>query len=760
MDRVVSRPDFDRLRRLVRAVPAVAASSPVSTVLNDGTAASVVFTQAVTGNYFATVRLPIAYGRGIQDVDDRPGGDPVVVLSHQFWQSKTGGNRALIGRTVRIGGHPFVVIGVVAESVQNARDLTGGFGLVNADAWIPLSAKGTVTGVSADRDDLDLTVITRVPASTSVRTLSAEIGGIGAALDQSLPLGGTAVGPPAMRSWSAVTVAEIAREQGATTTKVGSAVVLLVSLVLVVACTNIANLAFGRGVSRQHELAIRRALGASRIRLIREQCAESVVLAVLGGVGALVVARILIDYLATDIPLGNAAVVAVRPTLNAHVLLVATGALLVSTLVFGVIPAMQLVRASVREQLAGDAMGAAPSRWRGRRGLIVWQVAISTGLMLIAFASTRVVIDQAQRDPGFDLRRLAVGSVSFRPMHWDAPRVREAIASIDTAARRQAGFTSVALTTGLPLGSGVRVLQLAQISAANQSSVSQERQPVARVVAATPAVFRTLGLPILRGRGFDDHDTSMTPPVIVISEHVARQFLGTTDAVGRQMKLRGPSDTTLKTVEVIGITKDTDSLALFDRSLGVVYVPLAQQNAQAVLIVGRTVSDPAPMVRSFAGIVRQADPDLAVEFAATGPMVMTPTSVILRIVAVLAGGLSLLAVTLAMVGLYGALSHVVARRTREIGVRLALGAEGGRIRRMVVVEGLSPVVWGLGIGLLVGIGARLVLRATSTAEQFSVGEPFGYGLAAVTLCVAGFAASYLPARRASRVDPNVALRDL
>jgi hypothetical protein len=307
------------------------------------------------------------------------------------------------------------------------------------------------------------------------------------------------------------------------------------------------------------------------------------------------------------------------------------------------------------------------------------------------------------------------------------------------------------------MGNGAQ--QVAQVSSTDQAAA-----PGLLVVGipAEPEIFRTLGVPILRGRAFDDHDTGATRPVIVTSELAARQVFGTTDVVGRQMTYRGPSDTTPRTVDVIGVARDTDTERFVGqpRPLGSVYVPLAQHDSPSVIIVGRTAGDPSPTTRTFAGILRQADPDLAVRFASTGETAMMPANLILRAAAKLSGGLSLLAVTLAMLGLYGVLSHLVARRTREIGLRLALGAEPSRLRRMIVGEGLRPVVWGLGFGLLIGIGARLVLGATSTAATSSAIDPLAFAVAAVTLLTAGLFASYLPARRASRVDPNVALRDL
>jgi predicted permease len=804
----ISKADFDALQDRLRSRLALSGSSPVSGILNDGAQTSVFLGQAVTGNFFSMVGLPMALGRGIQESDDRPDADPVVVLSHEFWQTKTGGDPNLVGRTVRIDERPFVVIGVVAGSFKNGRYLDGQFGIANGDAWIPFAARtppatpsdppatpsadksapaasptsstqsptitpstGKSAGNSAPTQppqptptpppakEPGLTVLVRPPTGRTIASIAAEVASVSAALDRSTPLSNaSADGRLVTRSWSAVSASEITRAQADAAVKAGGAIVLLVGLVLVVACTNIANLTLGRGAWRQHEFSVRRALGASRGRLIREQCMESLIVALFGGAGALLIAQSLVRAVTTDIPQGNGTVTAVRPELNTPALIAAGGSLLVSLVVFGLIPAIQLTRTTLRDRLAGDAVGATPSRWRGRGWLIAGQVAISTAFLLVAFASVRAVNAVARQDPGFDLSHLAVASINFRPRHWDTTRTQQAIASIDTVARTASGFTSIAFTMGLPLGEGPRLRQLARVSIPDDSTAQPRELPV-RALPSTPSIFRTLGVPILRGRGFDDHDIATTPQVIVISAEVAREMFGVVDAVGRQLRYLGPVDDTPRLSEIVGVAQDVNS-RVFDLKLGTVYVPLAQEDVQRVLIVGRTVRDPGLTVRNFAKIVRLADPDLAVEFAATGPMVMTPTYIVLRLAGLLSGSLAILAVTLAMVGLYGVLSHVVARRTREIGVRLALGAETNRVRRMIVAEGLRPVLWGLGLGQFVGIGARALLRATDVAHSISPVDPTAIAVSATTLLVAGLVATYFPARHASKVDPNDALRSL
>jgi putative ABC transport system permease protein len=755
---VISMEDFELLRSRVRSVPGLGASSPVASTLNDGARTSTFVAQAVTGNYFAIVRLPLHVGRGIQESDDRPDAASVVVLSHRFWQSKAGADPGIVGRTVQIGGRPFVVIGVVAATVQHARDIYGQFGVVNGDGWVPFKDRPIVTGATKPRNEPDLTVIARMPARMPLQAFATEVAGIGAALDQSVPTGDSTTGvAPVARSWSATTAAAIARHQDAASVRVGRAVVLLVGLVLVVACTNIANLTLARSASRVPEFAVRRSLGAPFGRLVREQCAESVVVAALGGCGAILVAKALLLYFTADIPLTNFQVITLQPDLSAPAVIAAGASLLASLVVFGIVPAVQLTRGSLHAPLAAGGAGASLSRWKGRQGLIAWHVMISTVLMLVAFGSNQAVSAATRHDPGFDLGHLAMAVVDFRSIARNEARSQRAIEALELAAAAHPGFEATAIATALPIGTGVRVRQVARVSPVTEPPVWQ---PVVSV-PTTPGIFRTLRVPIVRGRGFDDGDRARASPVIVTSEKVARQVFGTADVTNREMLYVGAFDRAPVRAEVIGVAGDTDTLALFDRRFGAVYVPFVQQGTQTrVIIIGRTAGDPASILPKFASIARQADPDLAIEFASAGAKAMVPSFVVLRAAATTSGGLSFLALTLAMLGLYGVLSHGVVRRTREVGLRLALGARASHVRRMIVMEGLRPVIWGLGLGLLAGMGVRLLVRALEIGRDISLSSPLAFAGTALILIASGFLACYLPARRASSVEPTVALRDL
>jgi putative ABC transport system permease protein len=755
---VISPDDFEILRKRVRSATALAASMLLVETLNDGTRTSPFTVQAVTGSYFGVVGLPLSLGRGILDADNRLGAQPVVVLSQSFWRAKAGADSGIIGRTVEVGGRPFVVIGVAAQGMQSGLDVSGQVGLLYSDGWIPL-ADSTRAGSSpaVARGKPNLTVVARTSAGVPLQAFAAEVRSIGLALDDSAPLDTSgSIGGSRSRSWSVTTAAAIAREQGSGTDAAGDLVAALVSLVLLVACTNLTNMMVGRGMSRLHEIGLRRALGASGARLLRGQCAEAAVLAVLGGLGALLVASLLLRLFTTRIPYTNFQVIILKPGFSPPAILFWSGLLLASFAVFGIIPALQVMTASLRERSGSGRVAVTTTRWAGRRRLIALQVTASTALVILTIAAHRGVAVSAHHNPGFDLDHLAIGLVDLRPMQHDPARKDLAIGALAAAVRAQPEFESAALTAGLPIGTGVRVRQVARVSALEGTPVWRP----AVVVAATPGIFGTLGVPIRRGRSFGDHETIATDPVIVISEGLSGHLFGTSEAVGRRIRYQGPQDAAEKAVEVIGVAGDTDTLNLFGRQVGTVYVPLAQEDTESVILVGRAANDPASLTHVFAPLVHKVDPHLAVQFASTGPIAMTPGYVVLRMAAAVSGGLSFLAIALAMLGLYGVLSHIVVSRKREIGVRLALGAERRRVLRMVINDGLYPVAWGLGIGLLLGLGAQLVLRATSAGRSISLIDPVDLVLVPVTLVASGLLAAYVPARRASRLDPNVVLREL
>jgi len=605
----------------------------------------------------------------------------------------------------------------------------------------------------------------------TVEAASSELWRLAAAVDVERPRRVSGASGSGSRLWLAKSVLLIA-EEGNIVRRFGYVIIGLVALVLVVACTNLSNLLLARGAVRRQDFAVRRALGASRWRLVREQLAESGLVALAGAAGAIVVILALRLLWNGDIPIGQNRAVPITPGLSPTAVAAATCALLLSLIVFGLEPALQLSRVQdVRSQLADGSGGMGAPRTRRHGLLLRWQVAISTGFFVIAILCVRHTVAEALHDPGIDLDRLAVGTIDLATLQmddfsdlatltWDATRVRRTVDRIIEETAKEHALVAASVSTGLPFGTpaGSLLAVLHRTDAGSAKAREGEKMPA---VAATPSIFLTLGVPITKGRGFDKRDDEAAKPVIVLSEHAARTMFGTTDAVGRQLTLtvvvRGRRASS-GTATVIGIARDTDVGQLFLRN-DLVYVPLAQQLSSLVTLTGRARGDADQAVAAVRAVVRRVDSDLPVQRAGTARVVLTGPSVFLRTIGILALSLGGVTLLLAMVGLYGIQSLIVAHRTREMGIRVSLGATPANIKKMVLKEGYRPVIEGLLIGLFIGLAGRTIVRSY-LVTNLSVVDPWMLFLAPIPVLFATFFACYLPAHRAALVDPNVALRTL
>jgi putative ABC transport system permease protein len=754
----ISLPDFQDLRAAQTSFTSISASASFTPAVASSFTTELLAAEAVDGAYFSTLGVSPAMGRTIQPADDA-GAARVVVLSHALWRRRFAANPAVVGQSIRISGQPFEVVGVAAASFAGVNGPLPGTRL-----WIPLAAEASLSRLAptvpmSPRDRRRLVVFGRLAPPVTAAAASAELSAIAATLDTSFPPRTPSGQPRATeRPWKGKTMAAVSGEDTLAFRRFGRTIVALVALVLAVACTNLANLVLARGAGRQHEIAVRRALGASRGRLVREQCAESLLLATAGGLAAYVVFQGLCVLMDVEfnlvLPGGGRWILAIRPAPETTALWIATGSLLVSLVVFGLEPALQLTRSrDLRGELAAGVGVLGAPKTRRQRTLLRWQVAISAGFFIVATMFVKYTIAEARHDPGIDLKRLGVAVLNFRTQQWDEARVRRTVDRVVEEARKDQAIEAVSVSTGMPLGLPAMRLTLSQPETAIGGTPDRYN---AVGVAATPSLFKTIGVPILRGRGFDDRDDAAAAPVVVLSEFTARRIFGTSDAVGRPVVVQGHFRVT---ATVIGVARDTDVGYVFGESHPVVYLPLAQGYEPFLAIVVRSTGDVAMAVRALRGALRQVDPDLAVEVIGTGRTVLAGVSVFLRAAGVAALALGGLTLALAMVGLFGIQSHTVAHRTREIGVRISLGASPSQIQRMVMRDGYRPVVEGLALGLFIGVIGRVIVRAY-TDLAVSVVDPWLFFVVPIPLIVAAFCACYFPAHRAAGVDPNVALRHL
>ncbi|HET9369273.1 MAG TPA: ABC transporter permease [Vicinamibacterales bacterium] len=755
-----SLPDFIDLRAQSRAVDELVASATIYQPLLDREVNEVVPTEAVSGAYFNVLGVNVASGRRLQPGDDVAGAPAVAVMNHRLWRTRFAADAGIVGRTVRIGGHPFEIVGIMDAAYEGLNGLA-----MPTQLWVTFAGADYFAGNPDDarvnRDRRQLTVLGEIAPGRDIAEVGAEMAGVSRGLDAVAPVFGfrdaSGVRPQVARGWTARRLSDIYADSFDLGWRFGWLVIALVGMVLAVACTNLANLTLARGSSRQHEWAIRRAIGASGWRLVREQMFEAGLIALGGLAAGVALAKLLTAWFTTEIPIAPAVVTALEPRLDGTALGVAGLSALVSMLVMGVWPALQLARDAARHgQLNGVDHQSSP-RWRAQRSLISWQVAVSSAFFLIAALIGKAIVAEARHDSGVDVDQLAIGYMNLDLLRFD--RVR-ALRVIDVLSRQpQPGLESMTISTGLPFG--FIGTPSVSISTPDRPIVSEDDSLYAPFIAATPGVFDTIGVPIVSGRAFDHRDVDGGRQVIVLSEAIARKLFGTTDVLERdvivQVRARGGPPTPVMRRTVIGIAGDTDTERLFSRRTGAVYAPLAQHYQTQLAVIART-EDPTATAAGLGLAARRADPDLALSSVMSGPMLLAPIFVLARIAAIAAVGLGALALVLAMTGLYGVLSHLVARRRREVGVRMALGASADRIARMIMREGFRPVLEGLVLGLVAGAIGRLIVRAVLNPD-LSLIDPLVFALVPLPLCLAAFLACYMPARRASRVSPNQVLRD-
>lgn len=720
--------------------------------------------ELVDGDYFDVLRVRPLAGRLIQRTDDTPAAPPVVVLSADFWRSAFNGDLGVVNTQVEIGGHQFTVIGIAPPEARGV-DVPN---LMGPSLWVPMRQRHLLarTGFSAFGDETNrerrwVSAVGRLRDDVSVDQAAAEVRQIGEALDAAAPIGEDVEARyrspfEVSRPWIVRRLVDVRihESMGRVVGPVVGTVLISVSLVLMVACTNLANLLLARGASRRHEFAVRMALGASRWRLLREQTVECAMLAVAGGVLGVLVARGLIVALSTDFTIGDAMtmVISVRPELSAPVLALALGATALALLTFGVLPAWHSTSGDVRSVLSTDTGSGALPRWRGRRLLIQAQVAVSVSLLAVTAVSTGNAVRFAMHDPGFALDELALVTTDPTASSMDGTRALAAMSAASDRVSQMSGVEAAAFGSALPVGSGLGGM-----------SVSEPATRFGlRTVYASAGYLNTIGVPIIEGRDFNEGDTATEEPVIVLSIKGAEQVFGRTQVVGQSVSFKrqawaGEAPAPLVVARVIGVVGDASDGTRGPVQEGLAYLPVGQHPARRLVLIARTTDDAGVVAGQMRAALLEADRQLTITSVSTGESVSDGFTVLLRIVAGTAGILGGFAALLALLGLFGVLSFLVARRTREIGLRIALGAERTQVLRLIMTDGLKPVTWGILLGtvlagpVLFNPLSRSMLRTSDDALAVALAAP-------LVMLVAAAVAAWWPARHAAKVDPNVALR--
>jgi ABC-type antimicrobial peptide transport system permease subunit len=533
--------------------------------------------------------------------------------------------------------------------------------------------------------------------------------------------------------------------------------VILVSLVLLLAIGSVANLMLSRFAQRRSEFAVRRALGASTWQLVRLMLSEALVIGLAGACLALGVARVAATLLTSELPITRGRVIEIRPELDASALLAISGAIVIAVLAFGLWPAVLTIRRERGLHLQHEIAKAQAGRRPTFDWLIRWQAVIATVFCLAAWACTEGVLSGIRRDSGMLIERLAIINLTSSERRADGSLSlgEERLVALRKAVADAPGVSAGSLALGLPFGINAPMVTIS----ASVPGEAIKRSVQGIQIAAAEGFFDTTGIGILHGRGITDMDTARESSVAVLSESTAKELFGNTVANGRELHVKVAGSSESEAVTVIGIAKDTDVVRFAARKGAVIYRSLLQvRPPRSITVVARgKTDDVSSTLAAVEMVLNRIDVGLVIEGAGPGLLMLAGSLVLLRLLGILAMTLSVVAVLVAMAGLYGVISQQVASRRKEMATRYSLGAVPWRIRRLVLVEGVSPVAQGVLVGLLFGMALRAILRLILDVPVAVLDPVQSVGLAILLTSIAAIAC-YLPAYRASTVEPAVLLR--
>jgi predicted permease len=738
--RPVSPPDYLDYRRESRSFERIEAAQAWSGTLGGGDRPERLIGMQVTGGMFAMLGVPPQIGRAIVDGDDRPGHEKVVVLSHGLWHRRFGGDRSVVGRTISIDAEPYVVLGVMPASFRFAP-----FWNTRAEAWVPLSLARRLD----DRAGRSLRVFARLAQDATVDQAQAEMGAIAARLAQTYPRTNAGL---------TITVRPLLDKVVSDIRPTLQALMAMVMFVLLIACANVANTLLARASGRLKEIGVRVAIGASPRRIIRQLLTESLLLAAIGEIVGVAIAFWGISWLQDMLP------VASLPrqqevAFDVRVFAAASCAALMAGLVTGLIPALQLVRGSLVSAFQDGGKGVTESAGRKRiRGLLVAaEVTLAVVLLVGAGLMARTMMRLSAIDPGFEVGGVAVATVSVAGTpHADPPARYPMFARVQERLASMPGVTSVGAINHLPLAGDLWNVGYT-IEGRPAAAPGEGVSAVYRVVL--PGYFRTVDLPLVEGRDFTTADGATSPNVAIINRAMADRRWPGESPVGRRIFLPGPGGVR-PPITIIGVAANARQADWTSAPDDEVYLSYAQRTPEfgltGMTFVLRTATDAQRTAAAIPREVAALDRTLAVADSTTLADVVRDELWRETLTARLTGIFAAVALGLAAIGVYAVVSYAVARRTREFGVRVALGATGASVVRLALAEALRPIVLGATAGVIASLAAARLIE--SLLFEVSPLDPIALGGAACVLVLVGAAAAWIPARHASRLDPVTALR--
>ena len=746
---LVSYPDFEDIQRQADTWADLFAYRFGIDGLSEGDRADHILTNYVTGDYFAGLGIKPALGRLILPSEGKvPGTDPVIVLGYSYWETRFGGDPSVVGKTARIDGYPLTIVGVAQKGFR------GALSDIDVQAYLPINLT-KIEGLGellTYRGARALFALGRLRPGVSLQQARASVNAIATRLSQQYPNTdlGAAIWVLPQKEALLNPLAKPG-EYRQVLAAVGLFLALAI-LVLFLASFNVANLLLVRATAREHELAVRAALGAPRRRLMRQLLTESFLVA-LFGCGAGLVAGSWGSSLLRSIRFSANLPMSLDFSFDWRVFAYAVGAAILAGLMVGVVPALRASRVGPGTALHEGGRTVVGSGHRLRNILVVAQVAGSIVLLIVAGLFTRS-LERAQRmDLGFNPARVLNVTMDPHEAGYNDAQAREFYRNLLLRVRALPGVQSASVAFSFPTG---QFMDNDAVYVEGHFPGRGEAAPTIAVNHVSPGYFATMQIPILRGRAFLDSDSAEAPRVAVINQTMAHQLWPGEDALGRRFRKNGDSG---PLVEVVGIARDSKYQDLFAKSVPYFYLPLAQTNISLETLQVRTQGPPEAVMRSVEDQVHNLAPGLPVFGAETMEQALNggvSGFYSLHLGAYLAAALGLLGFILAILGVYGVVSYSTSQRTHEIGVRVALGARPSDILRIVFRQALAIVAVGALIGILAALG--LTRAMASFLYVVSAHDPLTY--LGVTTLIAGvtLAACYIPARRAMRVDPMEALR--
>ncbi|MGI8995218.1 MAG: ABC transporter permease [Pyrinomonadaceae bacterium] len=732
----VSAPGYVDYRNQTSVFEETAASSNANYNLTDGSDPERVQGRIVTANFFPLLGIAPTLGRTFLAEEDKPGASRVVVLSYGLWQRRFGGDPQIVNRTIRLNNESYTVVGVMPAEFRFGRD----------ELWTPIAF--TPEQLANDRRGNEyLGAMARLKPGVTIEQAQTEIDFIARRIAEANP-----DAYPADSGWG-VKLKSLNEEIVGDVRPALFVLLGAVGFLLLIACSNVANLMLARAAARGREIAIRTALGASRLRLVRQLLTESLLLAFVGGVAGLLLAvwgvELLVALEPADVPRAR------EIGIDARVLLFTIGLSLLTGILFGLLPALQASKpgltGTLKEGGRGSAVGGGIRSARSL--LVITQIAVALVLLVGAGLMVRSFSRLLDVNPGFRTENVLTMQVALPATKYREPQQRRAFfQELVERIKALPGTESVGAVSHLPLGGGVTSFTF---GIEGRPAPPGVMNPHTDGRVATPDYLPTMQIPLLRGRHFTERDNADARQVAIIDETLARVYFPGEDPVGKRVTFEGTDENPIWR-EIVGVVGAIRHRGLDAELKAQLYYPHAQSTAAGLSVVVRAANDPASLTSAVRGAVRAVDKDQPVYGVRTMDEVLNNSVAQKRFSMFLLAIFASVALVLAAVGIYGVMAYTVSARTNEMGIRIALGARSIDILRLVVGQGMILALAGVGVGL---VAALVVTRVMSSLLYgISATDPLTFAAIALLLTGVALLACYVPARRATKVDPMVALR--